>query len=317
MLSRNDFNLYRIYLYRNDFASKRPNSITKVSIPYWHFAHQPPRLFVSTLCARFPLSFISPSWEPQRDWKRSSFAQKLSPWVVAAKCNDTQTKMITSANGVNDNVSRIINTQSYCHAQESLPKQRTIIGNVPNLLGTIKEILTLWEIFVWKVGSQLLQLFPWFEQKEKQETPISLLLVSTLRARFRWSFISPSWEPQRDWKWSSFTQKLSPWVIAAKCSDTQLQTKMITSANGVNDNVSPIINTQSYCHTQENLRKQRTIIGNVLNLFETLMERQKNSYRLGNIRLNGGQPTVTVVSLIWAIRETRNTNIIITRYSSR
>ena len=125
---------------------------------------QPPRLFVSTLCARFPLSFISPSWEPQRDWKRSSFAQKLSPWVVAAKCNDTQTKMITSANGVNDNVSRIINTQSYCHAQESLPKQRTIIGNVLNLLGTIKEILTLWEIFVWKVGSQLLQLFPWFEQ---------------------------------------------------------------------------------------------------------------------------------------------------------
>ena len=41
MLSRNDFNLYRIYLYRNDFASKRPNSITKVSIPYWHFAHSP------------------------------------------------------------------------------------------------------------------------------------------------------------------------------------------------------------------------------------------------------------------------------------
>ena len=98
------------------------------------------------------------------------------------------------------------------------------------------------------------------------------LLVSTLRARFPWSFISPSWEPQRDWKRSSFAQKLSPWVVAAKCSDTQLQIKMITSANEVNDNVSPIINTQSYCHTQENLRKQRTIIGNVLNLLGTLME---------------------------------------------
>ena len=33
-----------------------------------------------------------------------------------------------------------------------------------------------------------------------------------------------------------------------------------------------LFNTQSYCHTQENLRKQRTIIGNVLNLLGTLME---------------------------------------------
>ena len=44
---------------------------------------------------------------------------------------------------------------------------------------------------------------------------------------------------------------------------------------------------------------------------EFLWNYKKNSYTLGNIRLNLGQPTVTVVSLIWAIRETRNTNIII------
>ena len=44
---------------------------------------------------------------------------------------------------------------------------------------------------------------------------------------------------------------------------------------------------------------------------ELLWSCKKNSYPLGNIRLNGGQPTVTVVSLIWAVRETRNTNIII------
>ena len=32
------------------------------------------------------------------------------------------------------------------------------------LLWNYKKILTLWEIFVWTVDSQLLQLFPWFEQ---------------------------------------------------------------------------------------------------------------------------------------------------------
>ena len=59
---------------------------------------QPPRLLVYMLCVRFPWFFISPSWESQRDWKRSIFAQKLSAWVAAAKCSDTQTKRIASAN---------------------------------------------------------------------------------------------------------------------------------------------------------------------------------------------------------------------------
>ena len=141
-------------LYRIDFndVSKRLQFVSKrlcIETTELHYGSvynlvtlrsQPPRLLVSKLRARFPWCFISPSWERQRDWKRSSFAQKLSAWVIAGKCSDTQTKMITSANEVNDNVSPIINTQSYCHTQENLRKQRTIIGNVLNLLGTLMEL---------------------------------------------------------------------------------------------------------------------------------------------------------------------------------
>ena len=38
---------------------------------------QPPRLLVYMLRVRFPWFFISPSWEPQREWKRSNLCTEV------------------------------------------------------------------------------------------------------------------------------------------------------------------------------------------------------------------------------------------------